>query len=133
MEGDKDRGEATRANPSSAPADAAHRPVSAAAVAPTAAASSQAGAQRGGSAAALSGVSGGAGVPPGATPVGHATDCCTLPAIQRTDRGLSREACEALESRIKDGRWPEVKEQVRRSEDARSKQPGAAMSSVLVS
>ena len=134
MQGDKDccRGETMRANPSSAaPADAAHRPVSA--VTPMAAESSQAGAQRGGCAAALSGASGGAGVAPGATPEGHATDSCTLSAIQRTYTGLSKEACEVLEARIKDGRWPEVKEQVRRSEDARSKQPGAAMSSVLVS
>ena len=57
----------------------------------------------------------------------------TLAAIQRTYPKLTLASCRELEQRVKDGHWPEVDEQVRRSEDFRALQPGATMSSVLVS
>jgi hypothetical protein len=124
-----------RANPalasSSAPAAVAHRqPPAAAAVGASsgsgAGARSDAGCGREAPAAALSGAGGAA---PAARPI--------LAAIQRTYPKLSPASCQELEQLVKDGHcsWPEVDEQVprRRSEDFRAQQPGATMSSVLVS
>ena len=125
-----------RANPalasSSAPAAVAHRqPPAAAAVGASsgsgAGARSDAGCGREAPAAALSGAGGAA---PAARPI-------LLAAIQRTYPKLSPASCQELEQLVKDGHcsWPEVDEQVprRRSEDFRAQQPGATMSSVLVS
>lgn len=110
---------------SSAPAAVAHQPAAAAVGASSGSgvgAPSDAGGGRAAPAAALSGAGGEA---PAERP--------TLAAIQRTYPKLSLASCLVLEQLVKDGQWPEVAEQVRRSEDFRAQQPGATMSRFLVS